>query len=78
MTMTGESKKPYQSLAWAATIGLVIAALLASFVPEWNWHHIPFIVANALWALTGILWKERSLVVLNLSMVLVYVAGMIY
>ena len=76
--MTGESKKPYQSLAWAATIGLVIAALLASFVPEWNWHHIPFIVANTLWALTGVLWKERSLVVLNLSMVLVYIAGMIY
>jgi hypothetical protein len=76
--MTDNIKKPYQSLAWAATVGLVIAALLASFVPEWNWHHIPFIVANTLWALTGILWKERSLVVLNLSMVLVYIAGMIY
>lgn len=77
-TMTTEAKKPYQNLAWAATAGLIIAALLASFVPEWNWHHVPFIIANSLWALTGMLWGERSLVVLNVGMVLVYVAGLIY
>ncbi len=69
--------KPYQWLAWLATAGLIIAAILASFVPDWHWHHIPFIVANSLWTLTGILWKERSLIVLNAGMVIVYVLGLV-
>lgn len=76
--MTNENAKPYQSLAWFATAGLVVAALLSSFVPEWNWHHIPFIVANSLWVLTGILWREHSLIALNVSMVAIYIAGLIY
>ncbi len=69
--------KPYQWLAWMATAGLIVAAVLASFVPDWHWHHIPFIVANSLWTLTGILWKERSLIVLNAGMVIVYVLGLV-
>lgn len=69
--------KPYQWLAWLATAGLIVAAVLASFVPDWHWHHIPFIVANSLWTVTGILWKERSLIVLNAGMVIVYVLGLL-
>lgn len=75
--MSDVQTKPYQWLAWAATGLLVIAALLSSIVPEWHWHHVPFIVANSLWTVTGLLWKERSLIVLNLSMVAIYVIGLI-
>ena len=76
-TMSQEQLKPYQWLAWAATALLVVAALLSSIVPEWHWHHVPFIIANTLWTITGIVWKERSLIVLNVSMVLIYVVGLI-
>lgn len=75
--MSQEQLKPYQWLAWIATALLVVAALLSSIVPEWHWHHVPFIIANTLWTVTGLLWKERSLIVLNLSMVLIYVAGLV-
>ena len=34
-----QNEKPYQSLAWLATAILIIAATLASFVPELEYHH---------------------------------------
>ena len=34
-----QNEKPYQSLAWLATGILIIAAALASFVPELEYHH---------------------------------------
>lgn len=70
-------QKPYQWLAWAATSGLLLSASLASIVPDYHWHHVPFIVSNALWALTGVLWKEYSLIVLNVAMVLIYSIGLL-
>ena len=33
-----QNEKPYQSLAWIATGILIIAASLASFVPEQSWQ----------------------------------------
>ena len=44
-----QNEKPYQSLAWLATAILIIAATLASFVPELEYHHWAFISANTLW-----------------------------
>ena len=76
-TVSQDQLKPYQWLAWIATALLVVAALLSSIVPEWHWNHVPFIIANTLWTITGLLWKERSLIVLNVSMVLIYVVGLI-
>ena len=76
-TVSQDQLKPYQWLAWIATALLVVAALLSSIVPEWHWHHVPFIIANTLWTISGLLWKERSLIVLNVSMVLIYVVGLI-
>ncbi len=60
-----QNEKPYQSLAWLATGILIIAAALASFVPELEYHHWAFISANTLWVYVGWLWKEQSLIVLN-------------
>ena len=43
-----QNQKPYQSIAWAATAILILAAVLASFVPELEYHHWAFISANSL------------------------------
>ena len=60
-----QNEKPYQFLAWLATSILIIAAALASFVPELEYHHWAFISANTLWIYVGWLWREQSLIVLN-------------
>ena len=72
-----QNEKPHQSLAWIATIFLIFAAILASFVPELEYHHWAFISANALWTYVGWLWKEQSLIVLNAGLALIYVFGII-
>ena len=66
-----QNEKPYQSLAWLATGILIIAAALASFVPELEYHHWAFISANTLWVYVGWLWKEQSLIVLNAGLTII-------
>ena len=72
-----KNEKPYQPLAWMATGILILAALLASFVPALEYHHWAFIIANTLWVIVGLLWKETSLVVLNSGLTIIYVFGLI-
>ena len=73
-----QNEKPYQPLAWLATGILIIAAALASFVPELEYHHWAFICANTLWIYVGLVWKEQSLVVLNAGLTLIYIFGLIF
>ena len=78
--------KPYQRLAWAGTIILIFAATLASFYPTVDmWfglpgklHHYAFTVANGIWVMVGILWKEKSLLVLNAGLTIIYILGLFY
>ncbi len=72
------NQKPYQLLAWIATGILIAAALLASFVPELEYHHWAFIAANTMWVYVGWLWKEYSLIVLNGGLTLIYLLGLIF
>ena len=72
-----QNQKPYQFLAWSATAILILAALLASFVPALEYHHWAFIIANTLWVIVGILWKETSLIVLNAGLTIIYILGLI-
>ena len=72
-----QSQKPYQSIAWVATATLILAALLASFVPELEYHHWAFISANSLWVIVGILWREQTLIVLNAGLTIIYILGLI-
>ena len=72
-----QNEKPFQFIAWIATGILIIAAILASFVPELEYHHWAFIVANSLWVIVGFLWKEMSLVVLNTGLTIIYIFGLI-
>ena len=72
-----QNEKPYQPLAWIATAILIIAASLASFVPELEYHHWAFISANTIWIVVGLLWKEQTVVVLNTGLTLIYILGLI-
>lgn len=68
--------KPYQWLAWLGTAILLLAATLAAFNvhPYYIWC---FIVANSIWVAVGLLWKEKSLVVLNAGLTIIYIAGLV-
>ena len=72
-----QNEKPYQFLAWAATAILILAAILASFVPALEYHHWAFIIANSLWVIVGFLWKEMTLVVLNAGLTIIYILGLV-
>ena len=72
-----QNQKPYQFLAWSATAILILAALLASFVPALEYHHWAFIIANSLWVIVGILWRETTLIVLNSGLTIIYILGLI-
>jgi membrane protein YdbS with pleckstrin-like domain len=72
-----QNQKPYQTIAWTATAILILAAILASFVPELEYHHWAFISANSLWVIVGILWREQTLIVLNAGLTIIYILGLI-
>ena len=72
-----QNEKPHQFLAWIATAILIIAAVLASFIPALEYHHWAFIIANSLWVIVGYLWKENSLIVLNAGLTIIYVLGLV-
>ena len=71
-------KKPYQFLAWLATFSILFGALLASLSPELYIHHFFFVLGNGILAITAFLWKENSLLVLNIGLFLIYVIGIFY
>ncbi len=72
-----QNEKPYQFLAWTATTILILAAILASFVPALEYHHWAFIIANSLWVIVGLLWKEMTLIVLNAGLTIIYILGLV-
>jgi len=36
-----------------------------------------FMVSNSMWTIVGILWRERSLVLMNTVLTAIYIIGMI-
>lgn len=69
--------KPYQWLAWISTACLLIAATLAA-LNIYPYYIFAFIISNGLWVLIGILWKEKSLIVMNLGLTIIYVVGLFF
>ena len=69
--------KPYQWLAWLGTAILLLAATLAAFnvYPYYVWC---FIIANTMWMIIGILWRENSLVVMNAGLTVIYLIGLVF
>lgn len=68
--------KPYQKLAWFATVAILISAAMAS-INLYPLYSIGFIIANTLWMIIGILWKERSMIVMNLGLNAIYIIGLL-
>lgn len=68
-------QKPYQFLAWIATAVLLVAATMAAF-NMYPYYSYAFTVANGLWVLIGVLWKEKSLIVLNAGLTIIYLVGL--
>jgi len=68
-------QKPYQQLAWIATAVLLVAATMAAF-NMYPYYSYAFTVANGLWVLIGVLWTEKSLIVLNAGLTIIYLAGL--
>jgi len=74
--MTNKTQKPYQPLAWFSTASLLFSALLAAF-NVYPLYVYAFIISNSLWTLIGVLWKEKSLVVMNIGLTIIYIAGLV-
>ncbi len=70
-------KHPYQPIAWLSTTSILLGATLASLKPELYYHHFFFIFGNSLLAVTAYLWKEYSLLVLNLGLSAIYILGIL-
>lgn len=77
-SIKSNNKKPYQFLAWFSSFSILLGALLASLAPELYMHHFFFMFGNGLLAITSFLWKENSLVVLNIGLFLIYIVGTVY
>jgi len=75
--MTGMKSKPYQRLAWLGTAILLLAATLAAF-NFYPMYVFLFCIANSIWVAVGILWRERSLIVLNSGLTLIYLLGLFF
>lgn len=63
-------------LKWIATLALIVGAVLTSMdVRPWNiWA---FNVGNISWIIVGILWREWSLIVLNVGLTAIYAVGLL-
>jgi hypothetical protein len=73
--MTKQQSKPYQTLAWSGTAVLLTAALLISVFPNEIYGVYGFFIASVIWTAVGILWKEKSLIVLNGVLAIIYTYG---
>jgi len=68
--------KPYQPLAWFFTVTLILSATMAAF-NLYPWDSYAFTVSNLGWVLIGVLWKEKSLIVLNAGLTIIYIVGLV-
>ena len=41
------------------------------------WYSYAFTVSNLGWVLVGYLWKEKSLIVLNAGLTIIYIIGLV-
>jgi hypothetical protein len=74
--MTTVQIKPYQRLAWLASAVLIASAVAASS-NLYPWFIYGFLFSNVLWVLIGVLWREKSLIVMNTVLTIIYVIGLL-
>jgi len=69
--------RPDVLIKWLATAFLIIGAVLTSGNWYYPWNVVFFLLGNLAWALVGFMWRETSLIVLNVGITLIYVVGML-
>ena len=69
-------QKPYQWMAWLATATLVLGSMLAS-LNIYPWYSVAFIIANTMWIIVGLLWREKSLIFMNAAITVIYIVGLL-
>ncbi|MDA7491712.1 hypothetical protein N9H77_02815 [Porticoccaceae bacterium] len=71
--------RPVWLLKWAASITVVIAVLFRSAGEEWHTFDLWFsLIGTTLWLTVSIAWKDRALILLNVTMALFLLKGVIY
>lgn len=69
--------KPHQWLAWCATASLIVSSIMASL--NWYpWDIMGFMWSNLLWVAVGVLWREKSLMVMNTALTAIYIVGLVF
>jgi hypothetical protein len=63
-------------LKWLATGMLIAGAALTSGSWLYPINVVLFLLGNLFWAWVGIIWKEYSLIVLNVVITIIYVIGL--
>jgi len=63
---------------WGASIMVVIAVLFRSAGEEWHTFDLWFsLIGTTLWLTVSIAWKDRALILLNVTMALFLLKGVI-
>ena len=70
-------KKPYQALAWLSSLLVIFSAILAAnnLVP---YYQISFLFSYFMWTVTGIVWREPSIIWMNGLLIVIYATGLAY
>jgi len=63
-------------LEWVGTISLITGAILSS-LNIFPWNVVAFLMGGVFWVILGKLWKKNSVVILNASMMSIYIFGVI-
>lgn len=69
--------KPYQKLAWLATTLLLTSSVMAAF-NIYPYYVVAFVISSGLWTLVACLWREKSLIVVNGGLMIIYILGLIF
>jgi nicotinamide riboside transporter PnuC len=65
-------------IKWLATFCIIAGVVCRSAGPEYQLYDIIFgIVGTALWAWVSLIWQDRALIVLNATMFVILVIGLL-
>ena len=76
VTQTIKSKPLDFWVKWAATVMALIHVWLISHDVE-PWYKYTGVTQAALWLWLGVLWRQPSIILLNVIMILIYIKGIV-
>lgn len=65
-----------KTIKWSATFLTILGAIFTS-LDMYPWNVVAFNFGSLLWVWFAMLIKEKSLIVVNVGLLLVYVAGLV-